>query len=65
MSEMGFAPAALPATPPPVLKVKTLARRLSSTLLLWSVVIGALFSGIQFVEDDDVLLLRTGLAATC
>jgi len=62
MSDTGPAPAALPATPPPVSKAKVFARRLSSTALLWGVVLGALFSGIRFVEDYVVLLLMTVLA---
>src|SRR5437867_1781596 len=48
MSDTGPAPAALPATPPPVSKAKVFARRLSSTVLLWGVVLSALFSGIPF-----------------
>ncbi len=62
MSDTGPAPAALPATPPPVSKTKVFARRLSSTVLLWGVVLGALFSGIRFIEDYVVLLLMVVLA---
>ena len=62
MSESSPSPTALPATPPPVSKAKVFARRLSSTVLLWGVVLGALFSGVRFIEDYVVLLLMTVLA---
>ncbi len=58
------APAAPAAgTAPPASKAKVFARRLFSTLLLWGVVLGALFSGIQVVENYVVLLLMVVLAA--
>ena len=63
MSETGSAPAALPAAPPPVSKAKVFARRLFSTVLLWGVVLGALFSGIKIVENYVVLVLMVVLAA--
>lgn len=49
-------------TPPPVSKAKIFVRRLLSTLLLWGVVLGALFSGIPLIENYIVLLLMVVLA---
>lgn len=56
-----------PATPasspaPPVSKAKVFARRLFSTLLLWGVVLSALFSGIKFIENYVFLLIMVVLA---
>jgi phosphatidate cytidylyltransferase len=62
MSETAPAPAAPPATPAPLSKANVFARRLLSTVFLWGVVLGALFSGIRFIEDYVVLLLMTVLA---
>jgi phosphatidate cytidylyltransferase len=39
------------AAPPPASKAKVFARRLTSTLILWSVVLGAMFSGNKNVSD--------------
>ena len=55
MSETG--PAALPVS-----KARVFARRLLSTVVLWGVVLGALFSGIPAVENYVVLLLMVTLA---
>jgi len=39
------------AAPQPVSKAKVFARRLSSTLILWGVVLGAMFSGQKVISD--------------
>ena len=47
---MSNAPVAAPAAPS---KAQVFARRLGSSLLLWAVVIGALFSGNRYISDYD------------
>ncbi len=39
------------AAPQPVSKAKVFARRLSSTLVLWGLVLGAMFSGSKLISD--------------
>ena len=39
------------AAPQPVSKAKIFARRLASTAILWSVVLGAMFSGSKLLSD--------------
>ena len=39
------------AAPQPVSKAKVFARRLSSTLMLWGIVLGAMFSGSKLISD--------------
>ena len=39
------------AAPQPVSKAKVFARRLTSTVILWSVVLGAMFSGSKLISD--------------
>ena len=39
------------AAPQPVSKAKVFARRLSSTLVLWGIVLGAMFSGSKLISD--------------
>lgn len=51
-----------PAPAPPVSKAKIFARRLFSTVLLWGVVLSALFSGVRFIEDYVFLLIMVVLA---
>src|SRR6266567_3820422 len=53
-----------PAGPAPRSKAKAFARRLLSTVVLWGVVLGTLFSGNKFVSDYVFLLLMVVLAAT-
>jgi len=43
--------AAAPLTPAPPSKAKIFVRRLTSTLVLWGIVLGALFSGNQALSD--------------
>jgi phosphatidate cytidylyltransferase len=58
MSEPASPPA--PAAPPS--KAKVFARRLSSTLVLWGIVLGALFSGSKVVSDVVFMLVLVTLA---
>jgi phosphatidate cytidylyltransferase len=51
------APALTPASPPPLSKGKVFVRRLGSTLVLWGIVLGALFSGSKVVSDVVFLLV--------
>lgn len=51
-----------PAPAPAPSKAKVFARRLFSTVLLWGVVLSALFSGVQFIENYVFLLIMTVLA---
>lgn len=48
--------AAAPLAPSPS-KAKIFARRLSSTLVLWAVVLGAMFSGSRLVSDYVILMI--------
>jgi len=58
---MPVAAAPAPSTPP-VSKARIFARRLFSTVLLWGVVLSALFSGIKFIENYVFLLIMVVLA---
>lgn len=49
------APATASASPPPLSKGKVFLRRLSSTLVLWGIVLGALFSGSKMISDSVFL----------
>lgn len=53
-------PAATPA-PPPSSKLKTFLRRLLSTLILWTVVLGAMFSGNALLSNAVFLLIMCTL----
>ncbi len=57
---MSDAPA---ATTPPPSKAKVFARRLASTVILWSVILAALFSGNQLLADHVFLTIMILLAA--
>ncbi len=50
----------VPAAPPS--KAKVFVRRLSSTLVLWGIVLGALFSGSKVVSDVVFMLVLVTLA---
>src|SRR6266567_5602414 len=50
------------ATPPS--KAKVFVRRLMTSLVLWTVVLAALFSGNKFVSDYVFLLIMIFLATT-
>ncbi len=50
------------AAPPPTSKAKIFARRLTSTTILWGVVLAAMFSGNQFISDYVFLLFMVVLA---
>jgi phosphatidate cytidylyltransferase len=57
------APAApVPAPAAPVSKVRVFARRLSSTVLLWGVVLGGMFSGSRLLSDYVFIGILTLLA---
>ena len=49
---------------PPVSKARTFFRRLASTLVLWTVILTALFSGHKAISDYVFLLLMVTLATT-
>lgn len=53
-------PASAPAPPPS--KAKVFVRRLSSTLVLWGIVLGALFSGSKVISDVVFMLVLVTLA---
>jgi phosphatidate cytidylyltransferase len=53
-------PASTPAPPPS--KAKVFVRRLSSTLVLWGIVLGALFSGSKVISDVVFMLVLVTLA---
>jgi phosphatidate cytidylyltransferase len=53
-----------PAAPPPLSKAQIFARRLFSTVLLWSIVLTAIFSGTKFVREYVFLALMVLLAFT-
>ncbi|KAB2659930.1 MAG: CDP-archaeol synthase [Verrucomicrobia bacterium] len=53
-----------PAAPPPLSKIQIFARRLFSTVLLWSIVLTAIFSGTTFVREYVFLALMVLLAFT-
>jgi phosphatidate cytidylyltransferase len=50
--------------PPPASKLKIFFRRLSSTVVLWTVVLTAMFSSNKFVSDYFFLLVMLFLAVT-
>jgi phosphatidate cytidylyltransferase len=50
------------STPPPLSKGKIFARRLFSTVILWGVVLGALFSGSRVLSDVVFVSVMTLLA---
>lgn len=50
------------ALAPPVSKARTFARRLFSTLILWGVVLGGMFSGHKLVSDYVFITIMTVLA---
>ena len=52
------------SAPPATSKVQVFLRRLLSTLLLWSVILTAMFSGSRLVSDGIFLLLIAFLALT-
>src|SRR4051812_264129 len=54
---------AAPATVPQS-KAKVFARRLTSSLVLWGVVLGAMFSGNKLISDYVFLILMVLLAGT-
>ena len=57
-------PDLLPANPPPASKARVFFRRLFSFLVLWSVIITALFSANRYVSDNLFLAVMMLLAAT-
>lgn len=60
---MSSAPTAPPKKPQPLTKGQTFFRRLASTLVLWTIVLTAIFSTHPVVANYVFLLLVTGLAA--
>jgi phosphatidate cytidylyltransferase len=52
-----------PTTPDPS-KAKVFARRLASSLVLWTIVISALFSGHRWISDGVFLVIMVFLAVT-
>ncbi len=54
--------ASAPAPPPPVSKARTFARRLFSTVILWGIVLGGMFSGNRLVSDYVFITIMTVLA---
>ena len=55
---------AVAPTPPPVSKLKIFFRRLTSTIVLWTVVLTAMFSSNKLVSDYFFLLVMLFLAVT-
>jgi phosphatidate cytidylyltransferase len=51
------------AAPAPVSKARVLGRRLLSTVVLWGIVLAALFSGNKFISDYVFLVIMCVLAA--
>src|SRR5687767_14144645 len=51
-----------PVQPPPSSKLKTFLRRLLSTIVLWAVVLGAMFSGFPVLSNAVFLLIMCTLA---
>jgi phosphatidate cytidylyltransferase len=60
---MAAIPERAPPVPAPVSKGAVFLRRLGSFVVLWTVVIGALFSGNKALSDYVFLLILTALAA--
>src|SRR5205823_1990014 len=52
-----------PAPPLPKSKLKTFLRRLFSFVLLWGIVLGAMFSGNAFISHSVFLVIMVVLAA--
>jgi len=52
------------APPPPSSKLKTFLRRLLSTVVLWAIILGALFCGHRVISDGAFLVVMVFLAAT-
>lgn len=52
------------ATPPPSSKFKTFLRRLLSTVVLWTIILGALFCGHRTISDGAFLVVMVFLAVT-
>ncbi|HEX4264090.1 MAG TPA: CDP-archaeol synthase [Verrucomicrobiae bacterium] len=52
------------ATPPPQSKLKTFLRRLLSTVILWTIILTALFCRYQWVSDGAFLVVMVFLAVT-
>jgi phosphatidate cytidylyltransferase len=50
--------------PPPSSKLKTFFRRLLSTVILWAVILTALFCGNQYISDYAFLIVMVLLAVT-
>ena len=59
---MSLATTNLPPCPPPVSKAKIFARRLTSTVVLWTVVLTAMFSGNQLISNYGFLTIMVVLA---
>ena len=58
---MNAGPQATPASWPPSSKLKTFLRRLLSTVILWAVVLGAMFSGNAILSNAVFLLIMCTL----
>jgi len=58
---MNAGPQATPASSPPSSKLKTFLRRLLSTVILWAVVLGAMFSGNAILSNAVFLLIMCTL----
>lgn len=52
------------ATPPPQSKLKIFLRRLLSTVVLWAVILTALFCGNQLISDGSFLIVMVFLAVS-
>jgi phosphatidate cytidylyltransferase len=57
-------PDATAPTPPPTSKLKIFLRRLASTIVLWSIILAAMFSSNRVVSDFVFLILMVFLAVT-
>ncbi|MFO1488276.1 MAG: phosphatidate cytidylyltransferase [Verrucomicrobiota bacterium] len=55
---------AVAPTPPPASKLKVFVRRLTSTVVLWTVVLAALFSSNRLISDNFFLAAMVFLAVT-
>ena len=51
-----------PPTPPAPSKAKVFVRRLVSSVILWAVVVGGLFSGSKLISNSVFLIIITLLA---
>ena len=51
-----------PAAPPPTSKVRIFLRRLFSFVVLWAVVLTAMFSGNRFISNSVFLIIMVALA---